>query len=271
MSPRKKNLKTKLHEIIFEADTFQGKFFDIALLAAILISVLVVMLESVQSLHEKYHTLFIILEWSFTILFTAEYIIRIWITKKHWKYILSFYGIIDFLSILPTYMAIIITGSQSLMIIRILRLLRVFRILKLVRFLGEAQSLMNALKASRAKIIVFIFSVLSLTVVMGTIMYIVEQGENGFTSIPRSIYWAIVTLTTVGYGDIAPQTILGQTLASIIMILGYGIIAVPTGIVGAEVAFRKKEDFTTKACPSCSAEGHDIDAKFCKFCGGGLG
>jgi len=175
---------------------------------------------------------------------------------------------VDLLSLIPTYLSIFFVGTHSLLIIRSIRLLRVFRILKLARFLGEAASLVNALKASRSKIIVFIFAVLCITMVMGTAMYMIEGGENGFTSIPRSIYWAIVTLTTVGYGDIAPQTVLGQALASVIMIFGYGIIAVPTGIVGAEIAYNKKDsEISTQTCPQCSAEGHDIDAVFCKFCG----
>ena len=233
--------KERLHEIIFEADTRAGRNFDIALLIAIILSVIMVMLESVQSISEQFSTLFTVLEWSFTLLFTIEYILRLWLTRKSVKYAFSFFGLIDLLSILPTFLEVFIAGSGSLMAIRIFRLLRVFRVLKLVHFLKEAKVLSDALRASRQKITVFIFAVFTMTVLMGTIMYLVEGGINGFTSIPRSIYWAIVTLTTVGYGDIAPQTVLGQTLASIIMILGYGIIAIPTGIVGAEVS---KADFS---------------------------
>ncbi len=234
------SLKERLREIIFEADTAAGKAFDVGLLIAIVFSVVAVMLESVASFKAKYGDVLDGFEWIFTILFTAEYLLRIYLTGKPLKYIFSFFGIIDLLSLIPTYLGFFFVGSHSLLVIRSIRLLRVFRILKLARFLGEAESLVSALKASRSKITVFIFAVLCLTVVMGTVMYMIEGGENGFTSIPRSIYWAIVTLTTVGYGDIAPQTVLGQVLASIIMIFGYGIIAVPTGIVGAEIAYSKK-------------------------------
>ncbi|MDA9563378.1 ion transporter [Flavobacteriales bacterium] len=265
------SLKERLREIIFEADTAAGKAFDVGLLIAIVFSVVAVMLESVASFKAKYGDVLDGFEWIFTILFTAEYLLRIYLTGKPLKYIFSFFGIIDLLSLIPTYLGFFFVGSHSLLVIRSIRLLRVFRILKLARFLGEAESLVSALKASRSKITVFIFAVLCLTVVMGTVMYMIEGGENGFTSIPRSIYWAIVTLTTVGYGDIAPQTVLGQVLASIIMIFGYGIIAVPTGIVGAEIAYSKKEEeISTQSCPQCSQEGHDADATHCKYCGSTL-
>jgi voltage-gated potassium channel len=267
-----KGIKRQLHTIIFEADTLAGKVFDVSLLIAIVLSIIIVMLESVKPIQQEYDTLFNNFEWIFTVIFTIEYLLRIWITGKPFKYIFSFYGLIDLLSIIPTFVGIFFTGSHSLMVIRTLRLLRVFRILKLARFLGEAQNLVNALKASRVKILVFIFFVLSLTVIMGTLMYLIEGGKNGFTSIPRSIYWAIVTLTTVGYGDIAPHTVLGQVVASAIMIFGYGIIAVPTGLVGAEVAMHTNEQkkISTQACPECSEEGHDPDAEFCKHCGSKL-
>lgn len=258
--------KNRLHEIIFEADTPAGKWFDIILLWAILLSVITVMLESVDGISSVYGTELRYIEWGFTILFTIEYILRIIATGKSIKYIFSFYGIIDLVSIIPTYLGLFISGTHTLSIIRSIRLLRVFRILKLVRYISEANILMKALKASRAKIIVFLFAVLSLTFILGTLMYLIESPESGFTSIPRSIYWAIVTLTTVGYGDITPATVLGQTLASIIMIIGYAIIAVPTGIVGAEIA-KAKPNTNTQACPECSQEGHDDDAKHCKFCG----
>ena len=270
MSPKTKNnlspFQKKLHEIIFEADTRTGKWFDILLLVAILLSVATVMLESVNSISALYGEELRILEWTFTILFTLEYIARLISIGKPLKYVFSFYGIIDFISIIPTYVGIFVSGSHTLSIIRSIRLLRVFRILKLVQFIGEANVLIKALKASRAKIVVFLFALLSLTFILGTIMYLIETPESGFTSIPRSIYWAIVTLTTVGYGDIAPQTVLGQTLASLIMIIGYAIIAVPTGIVGAELA-KTKSNSNTQSCPSCSLEGHDDDAEHCKFCG----
>ena len=258
--------QVKLHEVIFEADTRAGKWFDILLLVAILLSVATVMLESVNSISVLYGEELRILEWIFTILFTLEYIARLVSIGKPLKYVFSFYGIIDFVSIIPTYLGIFISGTHTLSIIRSIRLLRVFRILKLAQFISEADVLIKALKASRAKIVVFLFALLSLTFILGTIMYLIETPESGFTSIPRSIYWAIVTLTTVGYGDIAPQTVLGQTLASFIMIIGYAIIAVPTGIVGAELV-KTKPNSNTQSCPNCSLEGHDDDAKHCKFCG----
>ena len=264
--------KQKLHEIIFEADTPAGKAFDVGLLIAIVVSVVVVMLESVDSLHTKHGELFDILEWVFTILFTIEYILRLIVIQKSWKYAVSFFGIVDLLSILPTYLALFLTGIHSLMVIRTLRLLRVFRVMKLVRFVGEANTLGKALKASRAKITVFIISVLCLVSILGTLLYLIESPEAGFTSIPRSIYWAIVTLTTVGYGDIAPQTPLGQFVAMVVMLLGYGIIAVPTGIIGAEInkEMKHKTHMNTISCPSCSKEGHEDDAEFCKYCGAKL-
>ena len=225
------NWQLKLHEIIYEADTKAGKWFDILLLIAILLSVATVMLESVNSIAEQYGEELRIIEWTFTVLFTLEYIARLISIGKPLKYIFSFYGIIDLISLIPTYLGIFISGSHTLAVIRTIRLMRVFRILKLAQFISEANILIKALKASRAKIVVFLFAVLSLTFILGTLMYLLESPESGFTSIPTSIYWAIVTLTTVGYGDIAPQTVLGQTLASLIMIIGYAIIAVPTGIV----------------------------------------
>lgn len=259
--------RQKLHEVIFEAETPLGKFFDVVLIVAILASVVVVMLESVKSLDQKIGRLFGILEWIFTILFTLEYFARIIALKKPYYYIKSFYGIIDLLSILPTYASLLFTGTQAFMVLRIMRLLRIFRVLKLVRFLSEGNRLFYALQASMPKITVFLVSVLCINLIIGTLMYIIEGGENGFDSIPRSIYWAIVTMTTVGYGDIAPVTVLGQTLASFVMILGYGIIAIPTGIVTSEIHLAKSRKVSTEVCPSCGSEGHDIDAAYCKFCG----
>ncbi len=273
-----KNWKSKLHEIIYEADTPMGKWFDLTLILLILMSVVLVMLESVKEIDQKYHNELFFLEWVVTIFFTIEYIARIVSIKKPFKYIFSFYGIIDFISTIPLYLSYILAGSQVLLAVRVFRMLRIFRILKLVKFLGEASQLSRALKASRAKIAVFIYVVLILSVIMGTIMYLIESDEAGFTSIPRSIYWTIVTLTTVGYGDIAPQTDIGQFIATIIMILGYGIIAVPTGIVTVE--FTKegqgsvKEDtivhLNTQSCPTCSAEGHRDNATHCYNCGSTL-
>ena len=259
--------RQKLHELIFEAETPLGKVFDILLIAAILASVVVVMLESVGSLDSQFGQLFDTLEWIFTILFTLEYFARIISLKMPYGYIESFYGIIDLLSILPTYLSLLFTGTQALMVLRILRLLRIFRVLKLVRFLSEAEKLFSALKASMPKVIVFLVSVVCINLIVGTLMYIIEGGVNGFDSIPRSIYWSIVTMTTVGYGDIAPVTVVGQTLASFIMILGYAIIAVPTGIVVSEIQSTKINVVSTEACPSCGREGHQTDAKFCKYCG----
>ncbi len=270
-----KGWKNKVHEIIYEADTPMGKWFDIILFILIIASVILVMLESVKEIDAQYHQILFTLEWAITIFFTIEYIARIISIKKPFKYIFSFYGIIDFISTIPLYLSYVVAGSSVLLAIRTFRLLRVFRILKLVQFLGEASTLTKALKASRTKIAVFIYAVLIISVVMGTIMYLIEDDTAGFTSIPRSIYWAIVTLTTVGYGDIAPQTPLGQLIATIVMILGYGIIAVPTGIVTAE--FTKQGDnpeneihLNTQACNNCSMESHRDDATHCYNCGSEL-
>ncbi|HEY9116881.1 MAG TPA: ion transporter [Roseivirga sp.] len=259
-------LRKRLFIVIFGTDTPAGKAFDVALLIAILISVLAVMLESVPSLNSNYGYVFKNLEWILTIIFSLEYITRIYVTDLRRKYIFSFYGLIDLLSLLPSYLSLVFVGTQYLLIIRALRLLRVFRILKLGRFIGEAEQLGRALKSSRHKITVFMGTVMMLVILLGTIMYLVEGKDNGFTSIPLSIYWAIVTLTTVGYGDIAPQTILGQTIASFVMILGYAIIAVPTGIVTVELQKDKKKQ-EAKTCPNCNSKGHEMDAIHCKFCG----
>lgn len=257
----------KLHEVIFEADTKTGKLFDIILLVSIVFSVLVVILDSVSSLNLKYGELFFYLEWFFTILFSIEYLLRLYCVGQPLMYARSFYGIVDLVSILPTYLSLILPGGQIFLTIRLLRMLRIFRILKIVQYIGAANHLTQALKASRKRIAVFVFTILIIVVIVGSLMYAIEGEENGFTSIPKSIYWAIVTLTTVGYGDISPQTPIGQFLASIIMILGYGIIAVPTGIVTSEMTRRIKTT-NTQSCPNCSVEGHDIDAKYCKNCGG---
>ena len=260
--------RLKIHEIIFGADTPAGKLFDVVLLVAIVLSVFAVMLETVDSIGEKYEHILNVLEWGFTILFSIEYILRILSVRKPAKYIFSFMGIVDLLSTIPTYISLFVAGPQYLLVIRTIRLLRVFRILKLSRFLSEANVLSKALKASAIKITVFIGGVVVLVLILGTIMYIIEGPEHGFTSIPTSMYWTIVTITTVGYGDIAPGTTLGQTIASIVMLLGYGIIAVPTGIVTGEIArSRKPTEISRKSCPDCSMEGHDVNAKFCQYCG----
>ncbi len=261
----KTGIRAKLHEVIFEADTPTGKFFDITLLALIVLSVIVVLLDSISSIHNRFGSFLLILEWSFTILFSLEYLLRIFTSNKPSKYIFSFYGIIDLLAILPTYLSLILVGSQYLLVIRMLRLLRVFRVLKLTRYVGASKVLAIALRKSRHKIVVFLEVVLTLVVVMGSIMYMIEGPEHGFNSIPHSIYWAIVTLTTVGYGDIAPQTFLGQALASVVMIIGYAIIAVPTGIISVEMA--KATQTNTQDCQNCHCDNHDDDAKFCKNCG----
>jgi len=261
--------RSRLHEIIFEADTPVGKFFDLVLILSILLSVLVVMLDSITRLNLRYGQLFLGIEWFFTLLFTVEYLLRLACVGRPLKYATSFYGIVDLLSILPTYLSLLLPGSQYLLSIRILRVLRIFRILKLATYVSEANLLARSLKASGRKIAIFLYTVLALVVIIGSAMYLVEGAQSGFTSIPRSIYWAIVTLTTVGYGDISPQTSLGQFLASGVMILGYSIIAVPTGIFTAEIS-KSMRMVSTQACPECSAEGHDQNAVHCKFCGAKL-
>ncbi|UCG77381.1 MAG: ion transporter [Nitrospirota bacterium] len=261
-----KELRQKLYEIIFEADTPAGKLFDVVLIISILLSVLAVMLDSVSSIRVRHGDLLYAVEWFFTILFTIEYLLRIFCFRRPAVYMKSFFGVIDLLSILPTYLNVLMPGSRYLLVIRVLRILRVFRVLKLARYVKEANHLMQALRASRRKITVFLFVVLTLVIVFGSLMYLIEGEKNGFTSIPRSVYWAVVTLTTVGYGDISPQTGIGQFLAAIIMVLGYGIIAVPTGIVTVEMS-RVNQKITTKVCQECSAEGHDFDADYCKACG----
>ena len=267
----KKDWKIRLHEIIYEAETKEGKLFDVILLIFILLSVFLVMLESVQSINEKYYALLNISEWIITILFSIEYILRIVSVKKPLSYIFSFYGIIDLLSTIPKYLSFIMVGSHNLIALRALRLLRVFRILKLTRYIGASNNLVLAMKASKTKIAVFLYFVIILCVILGTIMYIIEGAENGFTNIPKSIYWAIVTLTTVGFGDITPQTPFGQFIASIIMILGYAIIAIPTGIVSSEMTKKNQIlEENTEVCPNCATEHHKENAKYCYRCGSKL-
>lgn len=262
--------RIKLYEIIFEADTPSGKLFDIILIMSIVLSVIAVMLDSVSVIRQNCGDLLYSVEWFFTIIFTIEYALRLLCVGQPIRYATSFFGIVDLLAIVPTYISLFLPGSQYLIVIRVLRVLRIFRVLKLVQYLREATLLMQALRASRRKITIFLFTVLTLTIIFGSAMYLIEGEENGFTSIPRSIYWSIVTLTTVGYGDISPKTGLGQTIAAFIMILGYSIIAVPTGIVTVEMSNAARKEISTQACPECSAEGHDSDAKYCKFCGAKL-
>ncbi|WP_117880627.1 ion transporter [Aureibaculum luteum] len=265
-----RNWRATLHEVIYGTHTPAGPLFDVLLLVLILYSVIIVLLESVKAYNDAYHNFFNISEWVVTILFTIEYILRVICVKKPQKYIFSFYGIIDLLSTMPKYLSFFFWGSQYFAALRALRLLRVFRILKLVRFLGESDNLIKAISASKAKIFVFVFSVLVISVILGTVMYLVEGAAHGFNSIPHSIYWTIVTLTTVGYGDISPETPLGQFIATIIMIIGYGIIAVPTGIVSAEYTMANKKNNhhdDGRACASCGAEIHRNDAEYCRKCG----
>lgn len=284
INPKKRDWRERLHEIIYEADTPEGKLFDVILLIAIIASIIFVMLESIREIDVRWHAYLDAAEWIITILFTLEYIARIICVRQPMKYVTSFYGVIDLLSTVPKYLSLIFAGTHALVALRALRLLRVFRILKLARFLGASNYLVNALKASRAKIAVFLFAVVILAVIFGTIMYLVEGEENGFSNIPKSIYWCIVTLTTVGFGDIAPVTPLGQFIATLIMILGYGIIAVPTGIVASEYSTQmntakgekspnnQKGPITpihlnSQSCPNCLADKHKDDAEFCYKCG----
>jgi voltage-gated potassium channel len=262
--------RARLHEVIFEADTPEGKRFDVLLLIVIGLSVLAVCLESVHDLRSRYGFQLRIAEWVFTISFTVEYIARLLAVQRPARYAISFYGLVDLLAILPTYLSVLIPGAQSLLVIRALRLLRVFRILKLTHFLGEARLLGAAIRGSLRKIIVFLGAVLTVVLIAGAMMYVIEGEAHGFTSIPVSVYWAVVTMTTVGFGDIVPQTVLGRILASLLMIMGYGLIAVPTGIVAVEIGEAVRTSTNTQSCPACGAEGHDNDAKFCKNCGAKL-
>ena len=266
----RKSWRQKIHEVIYGTHTPAGKLFDILLLVLIVYSVIIVMLESIPTFDEKHHDFLNLSEWVVTILFSIEYILRIVSINRPKKYIFSFFGIVDLLSTIPKYLSLFLIGSQYITAFRILRLLRVFRILKLVRFVGEANNLVRALNASRTKIFVFVFFVIVISVLLGTVMYIVEGPTHGFTSIPHSVYWTIVTLTTVGYGDISPETPLGQFIATLIMIIGYGVIAVPTGIVSAEYAagtYKEKNIDTERTCPDCGTEILRLDSHYCRQCG----
>ncbi len=261
------NWRRRLHEIIFEADTRAGRLFDIVLIISIFISVAVTMLSSVENIRNQWFAVFRVVEWILTVLFTLEYILRIVALSKPRRYMFSSLGIIDLMAFLPTYLEIFVTGSKYLTVVRVFRLIRIFRILKLVPYIKQLELLRRALYQSRRKITVFALMVLTLVVILGSIMYLIEGPENGYTSIPKSIYWAIVTLTTVGYGDISPQTTTGQFLASIVMLLGYSIIAVPTGIISVELSKSVDQINNTQSCPSCGSGKHDSDAVFCKYCG----
>ena len=258
------------HEIIYEADSPAGKAFDVALIATITLSIVVVMLESIDRYGREYGPMLRTAEWIFTGLFTLEYVLRLLCVGRPMRYATSFFGVVDLLAIVPTYASVLIPGAQFLIVIRALRILRVFRVLKLAPYVAEVEMMMRAMRASARKIFVFIYAMLTLVVILGSLMYLIEGPEHGFTSIPRGVYWAVVTLTTVGYGDISPQTSVGQALAALIMILGYGMIAVPTGIVTVEMSRTARQPVSGQACPSCSAEGHDPDAVHCKLCGAAL-
>jgi voltage-gated potassium channel len=270
VSPQSGELRARLHEIIFEADTPEGRLFDLLLLLAIVTSVVVVLLESVATVRARVGPTLRALEWGFTILFTIEYLLRLFTVRRPLRYALSPFGLIDLIAILPTYLSVILPGAQTLLVVRLLRLLRVFRVLKLAEYLRESRTLVLALRASARKILVFLLAVLTIVVLVGTLMYVIEGERHGFTSIPISIYWAVVTLTTVGYGDLAPATPLGQALAVLLMLTGYGIIAVPTGIVTVELTRASIAPISTQACPACGIGDHEHDAVYCRRCGSRL-
>jgi voltage-gated potassium channel len=268
--PADRSLRDRLHQVVFEADTRAGRLFDSVLLVLIVASVAVVALESSPAVRVRMGASLVLLEWIFTALFTIEYVVRLYSVERPLRYATSFYGVVDLLAIIPTYASLAIPGAQSLLVIRILRLLRIFRVFKLSNYLSESRQLWVAVQASRRKITVFLFTILTIVVIVGALMHVVEGPANGFTSIPTGMYWAVVTLTTVGYGDISPQTPVGRLLATMVMLMGYGIIAVPTGIVTAEMTRAIRGPISTQACPHCAAEGHDFDAKFCRKCGAKL-
>lgn len=269
-------MKQTLYDVIFGYETRAGKLFDLFLILAIFASVVAVMLDSVPSINARYHEYLLLIEWGFTLLFTVEYALRLYSSPSTRGYAFSFYGLVDLLSILPTYLALLIPGTVPLVVIRILRVLRIFRVLKLARYVGEANILLRTILMARRKLFVFFYCVLILVVVFGTLMFLVEGPENGYTSIPTSMYWAIVTITTVGYGDISPGTGLGQLIASMAMLTGYAIIAVPFGIFSSELMgeFQRQQkpdrDFA-RLCDNCNLHGHDRDARYCRKCGAELG
>jgi voltage-gated potassium channel len=265
-----KDLRPRLHEIIFESDTRAGRSFDVGLLWVIILSVAAVLLESVASIRQRYGSELRVLEWIFTGLFTVEYVVRLLVLKRPLGYVFSFFGLVDLLSFVPTYLSAFVPGAQALSAVRTFRVIRLFRIFKLVSHMRQAKIIATALSLARPKIVVFLLGIFGIVVTMGSVIYLVEGGENGFTSIPRSIYWAIVTVTTVGYGDMVPRTVAGQIIASVAMVLGYAIIAVPTGIVTADLAQASRQHSSGQACPTCGIEGHDLDAVHCKRCGAKL-
>lgn len=260
-------LRERGFQVIFGHEDRAGRLFDIVLIVAIVASILITLLDSVQPLHQQFSELFYLLEWAFTLAFTAEYVMRLWVVERPWRYARSFFGIVDLLSILPTYMSLVLAGSQYLLVIRALRILRIFRVLKLTRYVGEANLLWSALIRSRRKVLVFVSTFLTLVLIFGALMYLVEGPEDGFTSIPQSMYWAVVTMTTVGFGDITPKTPLGQLLTSLIILVGYSIIVVPTGIFTAELASGIRNARESRRCEACGLAGHEADALFCRHCG----
>ncbi|MHC4320681.1 MAG: ion transporter [Planctomycetota bacterium] len=260
-----------LYDVIFKADTVAGKSFDIAVIVIIALSVITVIINTVDSIEQEYGNILHIAEWVFTILFTIEYILRLICCRRPVAYAHSFFGVVDFVSIVPTYISVFLPGSHVLLVVRILRVLRIFRVLKLVKYIGESELLIDALRSSRRKITVFLFSVVTIVIIFGSVMYIVETPDNGFTNIPQSIYWAVVTLTTVGYGDLAPQSNIGKSIAMVIMVMGYGILAVPTGIVTAEITKSMGHNkVASNVCEGCGYRWHDDDAHYCKHCGNSL-
>ncbi len=264
-------IREQLYVVIFEADTPGGKLFDVLLFAAIMASVCTTMLASVHSMAQRHETLLFVLNAAFTGLFTVEYALRLYCARQPVRYARSFFGIVDLLAVLPFYVGLLVPGTRFLDVVKVLRMLRIFRVLKMAQYVGEADLLLNALVASRRKIGIFLVAVMTIVVILGSLMYVIEGGTNGFSSIPRSVYWAIVTLTTVGYGDISPQTSLGQALAAVIMIIGYSIIAVPTGIITAELGLAGPRRETARRCPGCGIDGHETGASFCRRCGVQLG
>lgn len=267
---QRNNLKERLYDVIFEADTPAGKLFDVLLFVAIMISVVLTMLSSVHSIRDVHGTLLLSLNAAFTVLFTVEYILRLYCARHSVHYARSFFGVVDLLAVLPFYIGLFIPSTRFLDVIKVLRMLRIFRVLKMAQYVGEADLLKNALLATRRKIGIFVVVVMTIVVILGSLMYVIEGEVNGFTSIPRSVYWAIVTLTTVGYGDISPQTNIGQALAAVIMIIGYSIIAVPTGIITAELGLSAARQKNARKCDACGRAEHDMDAAYCKHCGAAM-
>ncbi len=267
MNTESNSLRKRTYNVIFGTDPGPGRNFDVALIVVILCSVLVIMLDSIPDYHQRFGDIFFILEWVFTVIFTVEYFVRLWCSPNRRLYATSVFGVVDLLAILPTYLALVLPGANSLSVIRLLRILRIFRVLRLLQFLNEANVLARAMRNSQRKIIVFFSLMLVLMTVFGCMMYVIEGPVNGFRTIPESIYWAIVTITTVGYGDVVPQTALGRSIAAMGMLIGYAIIAVPTGILTAELASEIQRERTLNYCTNCARQGHDRDAEYCKFCG----